>query len=479
MDAPRHKVALIVDPDSIAQRAAAEILGLLGFESVRAASSAEALDRVRQIGAALVLVGPELPDMAACDLVRRLRELDAGLPVVVLGPCDTGADALGPGTAVVDRAHDLDQLRRAIETLLPGEANHHHHQLAWADNHRDCRDPALCRVLERLFRGSAAMRHLEAAVQQAATIDAPVLVEGEAGVGKELVAQAVHHFSARAPRRWMKLSAASLPPDLLESELFGREDGAAGKPGKLELAAGGTLFLDDVDEVPAGLQAKLLRLLEDRDFFRVGGRDLLTIDVRIVAATRRSLTSLVAAGAFRADLYDCLNVVRIQVPPLRDRRDEIPQLVDHFRDTFARQYRRPAGPLSGETLDLLLAYRWPGNVRELEGMIKRYVVLGDERHLRSELEARLRAVGPGGTSPAPPAPLEALEIGLREIARRAAREAERVAIREVLERVQWNRAEAARLLKISYKTLLHRLNEEGFAKKPRAGRHGPPPAGGP
>jgi DNA-binding NtrC family response regulator len=314
------------------------------------------------------------------------------------------------------------------------------------------------------------MRAVARLVQQVAGTSLTVLIQGEPGVGKELVAKAIHDLSDRASSAWVTVNCSSLPAGLLESVLFGHEKGAfAGadsrKPGRLELADGGTMFLDQIDELPLRLQAKVLHFLQADQFFRAGGRDAVTVDVRVTAATSKNLETMVTSGAFREELWYRLNVVTIYVPPLRERREEIDVLAEQFREKFEKQFKRSVPKLSVETHELLAAYGWPGNIRELENLVKRYVALGEEEHLQEELKARLRITRTGVRSVAGPPSVAPTGLGLREIGRRAAREAERVAIEEVLEKVQYNRAEAARHLKISYKTLLHKLIDNGFGRK--------------
>jgi two-component system response regulator AtoC len=327
------------------------------------------------------------------------------------------------------------------------------------------------------------MQSVEHIVRQAADTNATILLQGESGTGKEMIAKAIHAISGRRDRPFLKVNCASLPGDLLESELFGHERGAftgahRRKPGKFELAHRGTFLLDEIGEVPIALQAKLLHVLQDGTFFRVGGSELMTADVRLIAATNRDLASVVAAGLFREDLYYRLNVVTITVPPLRERREEIPGLVAHFLSKFCRQYEREAPRLSAESMRLLHEYAWPGNVRELENMIKRLVVLQDESLLREEIALRRSrpwpALSPPSTAqntqreqqssvPPPPSPgLLGAQVGLKEVARRAALEAEKAVLKEVLDRVRWNRAEAARVLKISYKALLYKISAAGL-----------------
>jgi transcriptional regulator with PAS, ATPase and Fis domain len=325
---------------------------------------------------------------------------------------------------------------------------------------------------QHLFRYSDSMRQLERVVAQVADTSATVLIQGETGVGKELVAKSCHYLSSRARQPFLKVTCAALPPELLESELFGHEKGAftgatERKPGRFELANGGTLFLDEIGEMPLRLQPKLLNVLQDNEFFRVGGRELLTVDVRIIAATNRNLAEMVAKKRFREDLYYRLNVVNLAVAPLRERREEIPFLVEYFCKRFSAQFNRPKPSLSEETIALMLAHPWPGNLRELENLIKQWVVLQDEAHLRKEIEQRLRAleVTRPGTGKLRD---QRVRLDLKGIGRRAAREAEMEVLKDTLERVRWNRAEAARVLNVSYKTLLHKLRDANITGRRRS-----------
>ena len=280
------------------------------------------------------------------------------------------------------------------------------------------------------------------------------------------MARAIHDASLRRDRAFVKVNCAALPAELLESELFGHEHGAftgayRRKLGKFELADGGTIFLDEIGEMPLALQAKLLHVLQDHEFARVGGSDVIRVDVRVVASTNRDLEVAVAGGHFREDLYYRLKVVTLSVPPLRDRREEIPLLARAFVARFNAQWRRNV-VLSAESLQLLGDYGWPGNVRELENMMKRVVVLQREELLREELS------GPAAADPAAPPtprPVTPTKETLRDLARRAAIDAQREAIRDVLTRVNWNRAEAARLLNISYKALLYKIDQCGLGRK--------------
>jgi two-component system, NtrC family, response regulator AtoC len=348
------------------------------------------------------------------------------------------------------------------------------------------------RVTGVLLGMSEKMREVRELITRVADTDVTVLIRGESGTGKELVARAVHDASPRRGRVFVKVNCAALPSELLESELFGFERGAftgaiQQKPGKFEFAHQGTMFLDEVSEMQPSLQSKLLQVLQDGEFARLGGREDVHVDVRVVAATNRDLEVAVAEGQFREDLFFRLNVVCITLPPLRQRRDEIPALTDLFLRRYAQHYNRPRIALDPDTVRLFDAYEWPGNVRELENMIKRAVVLGSDASIRQELgdvlagrQARpgpIPALQPTASAP-PPAPpahqaasplpavaVPALPVGsLKDIARHAAREAERTLIFRTLQQTRWNRREAAEILGISYKALLYKIKEAELDK---------------
>ena len=317
-----------------------------------------------------------------------------------------------------------------------------------------------------LLDGSPPMRAIRTVVENIADTDATVLIRGESGVGKDLVARAIHAASPRRNGPFVKVNCAAIPAGLLESEFFGHEKGAftgahRRKPGQFEYANKGTIYLDEIAELPLVLQAKLLHVLQDFRFARVGGNAVIEVDTRVIAATNRDLEQAMARGEFREDLYYRLNVVEIRIPPLRERREEIPLLVASFLARFNAQYGRTKR-LSPETLTRLMEHAWSGNVRELENVIRRMVVLTDGEQAFETLVARGRN---GHAAAARPAPL--VTESLRDIARRGARDAERKALEAVLERVHWNRAEASRLLKVSYKTLLNKISECGLTPPSR------------
>jgi two-component system response regulator AtoC len=320
------------------------------------------------------------------------------------------------------------------------------------------------------------MREVRETIEQVADTDITVLVRGESGTGKELVARALYQLSNRSERPFVKVNCAALPSELLESELFGFEKGAftgaqKRKLGKFEYANRGTIFLDEISEMAPGLQAKLLQVLQDGEFSRLGGESDVKVDTRIIAATNRNLEEAVRSGEFREDLYYRLNVVMIPLPPLRDRIDAVPLLAEHFLNMYGEQYGKEARPLSPKTMSLMMEYKWPGNVRELENMIKRMVVLGNEQAVLKEIQRQDIAVSVAGTPEEDTLDLSSLSadlsdgegFDLKAISKRAARVAEKKVIERVLTQTRWNRKEAALRLQISYKALLYKMKENGLS----------------
>jgi two-component system, NtrC family, response regulator AtoC len=356
-------------------------------------------------------------------------------------------------------------LQAAVRTALP-------HSGPEPSNHTDRTvDKRYLTEYASLLGYGAKMRAIRELVEQVASINTTVLFRGESGVGKDLVARAVHAASPRADGPFVKVNCAALPGDLLESELFGHEKGAftgayRRKLGKFEFADKGTIYLDEIGELPLDLQAKLLHVVQDLQFSRVGGRELIRVDTRILASTNRNLEVALSRGEFREDLYYRLNVLEILVPPLRERREEIPVLASVFLDRFNQEYQQNR-QLTPDTLALLANSPWRGNVRELENFVRRFVVLGNAQRSHEELEAALRGIQRTDPSESPLLAPSTADVtqGLREIARRAARDAERKALKEVLDRVHWNRVAAARILKVSYKTLLAKIVECGVIQK--------------
>ncbi|MDR3733981.1 MAG: sigma-54 dependent transcriptional regulator [Acidobacteriaceae bacterium] len=310
-----------------------------------------------------------------------------------------------------------------------------------------------------LFGRHPHMAEIRETIAKVATTAATVLIRGESGVGKEIVARMIFTRSPRAQKPFVKVNCAAIPHDLLESELFGYEAGAftgatKSKPGKFELAHTGTLFLDEIAEMSPQLQAKLLHVLQDGEFARLGAKHDVKVDVRLLCATNKLLEQRVADGLFREDLFYRINVVSIHIPPLRERRDEILPLMRLFLAKYAAQYSKPPAAFSAEAEQAMLRHAWPGNIRELENLCKRFVIVGGETQILREMAAHLAEVP---ASPTPAAIVVSSNEPIFAIGKRASLEAEAVAIRRTLEETHWNRKEAARRLQMSYKSLLNRL----------------------
>ncbi|HEX8814689.1 MAG TPA: sigma-54 dependent transcriptional regulator [Terriglobales bacterium] len=313
---------------------------------------------------------------------------------------------------------------------------------------------------------SPIMRKLRSQAALVANVDIPVLMLGESGTGKEVMARLIHKLSPRAHRTFLKVNCAAVPGDLLESELFGYEPGAFtgathAKPGKFELCNKGTILLDEIGEMPYGLQAKLLHVLQDQQFSRLGSRSMVKVDVRILAATNINIQEAIATKSLREDLYYRLNAFTLQVPPLRERKEEIPILLKHFMAKMAEQFARQPLPVSAELVQACMDYSWPGNLRELNNFVKRYLVLGDEKAAIAELHPK----GDGAGAAFGAEGSDAGGQGLKSLARSAKDEAEAEAISKALEETNWNRKRAAVLLKISYKALLYKIRQYGLAER--------------
>jgi two-component system, NtrC family, response regulator AtoC len=311
---------------------------------------------------------------------------------------------------------------------------------------------------------SAAMRKIRSQAALVANVDIPVLLLGESGTGKEVLGRLIHKLSPRAHRTFLKVNCAAVPADLLESELFGYEPGAFtgathAKPGKFELCNRGTILLDEIGEMPPSLQAKLLHVLQDQQFSRLGSRSVIKVDVRILAATNINIPEALANKRLREDLYYRLNAFTMHLPPLRERKEEIPILLKHAMSLMAERYARAPLPLTPSLLQACQNHTWPGNLRELNNFLKRYLILGDETLAMAELQPRDDGNGGGrGESHGNDAG------GLKSVARTAKDEAEAEAITHALEQTNWNRKQAAALLQISYKALLYKIRQYGIAE---------------
>jgi two-component system, NtrC family, response regulator AtoC len=319
-----------------------------------------------------------------------------------------------------------------------------------------------------LFGASAKMEDVRETIDKVADTNATVLIRGESGTGKEMVARTIYSQSSRRDKPFVKVNCAAIPNDLLESELFGYEQGAftgatRQKLGKFDQANNGTLFLDEISEMHPSLQAKLLHVLQDGEFSRLGGKHDIAVDVRVLAATNKPLERAVSDGTFREDLFYRLNVVSIHIPPLRERREEIPVFIDFFLNKYSNYYNKRPTPFSEAAVQRMMNYDWPGNIRELENLVKRYTIVGNEAQIIRELATHKPIVTSTDIDMAsasmklPARHAQEEQPSLLEIGRRAAQKAEREAIERVLMQTKWNRRQAAKILKVSYKALLNKL----------------------
>ncbi|MEN8182790.1 MAG: sigma-54 dependent transcriptional regulator [Myxococcota bacterium] len=467
--APATARILIVDDSEGIRGFLASLLELRGYQ-VDTADSGRAALALLDSGASpdAILLDVMMPGIDGLETLRQIRQRDADVPVIMLsvvGRASTIVDAMQAGaTDYLNKPFEEEELVVTLRQVL---------EMVRLSAERDELVQSLDDPAGGAIWQGAAMQKIWGIIEQIRDTDVTVLIHGESGVGKEIVARTVHANSSRAAKPFVKVNCAALPNDLLESELFGYEKGAftgavARKSGKFEVAHEGTIFLDEIGEMSPALQAKLLQVLQDAEFTHLGGNREIRVDVRVVCATNRDLEQMVKEGGFREDLYFRLNVVNVAIPPLRERRSEIPALVDLFLRRYGTKYGRPRRSITPALSRLLGRHTFPGNVRELENMIKRIVVLESENSIIEEL------LSGGGYRAARAASafetlLDEIEetagtLPLREVGRRAAMEAERETIERVLHRTSWNRKQAARILGVSYKTLLQKIRECGLTE---------------
>jgi len=451
---------LVVDNEAKMRRILELSLRNMGHEVAQAADGEEALAALERDSYDLVLTDLRMPRLDGIGLLNALRTRGDDVPVIMLtayGTIETAVAAMKLGAAdYIIRPFEMETVEMAVERVLAMQAVQR--------ENRFLRDE-LSRGWGEFVGTSDSMQALYRLLEQVAPTRSSVFIVGETGTGKELVARALHQSSGRSGL-FVPINCAAIPAELLESELFGHAKGAftgalRDRVGKCELSSGGTLFLDEITEMPPALQAKLLRVLQEGTIERLGANTPTAVDLRVVAATNRDPLQAVEEGRLRRDLYFRLNVVRVDVPLLRDRHGDIPLLAEHFLHKYARELGRPAPRLSAQALQRLEAYAWPGNVRELENLIERAVVLcrGDAigpEHFPAEL-ARPAAAPASVTAPAMPAPLPASLSMKTEV-----EALERRLIAAALERSEDNKAAAARLLEISERALWYKLKRYGM-----------------
>jgi len=438
-----------------------------GYTTRSAASAEAALSLLRQESVDLVLTDLRLPGMDGLEFLQAAKRVSAALPVVVMtayGTVETAVEAMKAGASdYVLKPFSLEE----VKLIIRKELDVHHLR----EENRSLRE-ALGRRYEfkNIVARSPKMQEVLATVERVAPTNSTVLLGGESGVGKDLIARAIHQHSRRASGPFVKINCTAIPENLLESELFGYEKGAftgavASKPGKFELADKGTVFLDEIGDVPGAIQVKLLRVLQEREFERLGGTRTLKVDVRLVAATNRDLRAALEQGTFREDLYYRLNVVPISIAPLRERKEDIPYLVDHFIARFAREAGKPIEGITPAAMKLLTAFHWPGNVRELENVVERAVVLSQDEIIGRDLlpEAIISPASRFATLSSFPL---TKNTSLFEIIDSF----ERRVIIEMLEQTAWSQTEAADNFKIPLSTLNQKIKRHGIEIKKKRER---------
>lgn len=450
---------LVVDDEPSIRKYLQTLLEVDGYDVFTVNSGKEALERLESGERPdFIILDVLMPEMDGVETLRRMMHMDRSLNVVMLSCSNevtTVVEAIRIGAndyltkpfekseldAAMLKCRQKRELRRENEAL------------------RDYCDHLTADL--SFLAASPQMVKIRQQILQIAPVDVPIFIGGESGVGKEVVARMIHMRSPRASQPFIKVNCAALPSELLESELFGYEQGAftgavRAKPGKFEMANKGTIFLDEIAEMSPQLQAKMLHVLQDHQFNRLGGRQLVQCDVRVLAATNVNVREAIQSGRFREDLYYRLNVFSITVPPLRERTREIPLLFRHFLEKYCEKFQKDLMEPSENVIEAAMNYPWPGNLRELENFVKRYVILqDDEGSFRELLEmaATRQRTSPREDS-APPK-----EQGLKALVRGLKDEAEMEAIADALEKTNWSRKEAARMLGISYKALLYKMRQ--------------------
>ena len=440
---------LVVDDEPLVRNFLKEVLEAEDYEVLTTEDGLSALKEVERGGIDLVITDVRMPKLNGIDLLKEVKKRSPSTLVVVItayGTIENAVEAMKNGACdYITKPLSPEQIKLAIQ-----KASQHKNLL---NENRYLRSEVSQRYnFEQLIGRSPQMRRVYEMIDRVAPTNATVLIQGESGTGKELVARAIHYRSPRKDKPFVKVNCAALPEDLLESELFGHERGAftgavSKREGRFELADRGTLLLDEISETSPAFQAKLLRVLQEQEFERVGGSKTIKVDVRVIATTNKDLKQAIREGKFREDLYYRLNVLPIYLPPLRERKEDIPLLVQHFLEKYSRQNGLRIKSLSKKCLDMMMQYEWPGNVRELENVIERAVVMSEGE-----------TIFPENISLSSPVQKMSLsfpeEITLEEMEKRL--------ILHTLQRTGGNRTEAAKILGISVRTVRNKLKKYGM-----------------
>ncbi|MBN1946636.1 MAG: sigma-54-dependent Fis family transcriptional regulator [Bradymonadales bacterium] len=461
----QQQAVLVVEDDTNMRRVLVALLKNDGYKAYTATDGEEAMAALRLHEVAAVITDLKMPRVDGLTLLRHINTHHPDLPVIIItahGTVQTAVEAIKLGAFdFVTKPFEKEELKATVHKAVRAR------MLNLADFQAD---PAVFR--QHLIGQSPAMQSVFHVIDRVADSPSTALLTGESGTGKELVAKALHQGSRRRSRPFIKVNCAAIPHDLMESELFGHERGAftgavATKPGRFELADTGTLFLDEIAEIPVEMQVKLLRAIQEQEFERVGGIQTIKVDVRLIAATNRDLSAELQGGRFRDDLYYRLNVVPINLPPLRDRPEDLAPLVKHFTAKYNERLGKHVQGLTHEALRALQRYRWPGNIRELENVIERTILFADDEII--DVDDLPPEIGrPGDTLPDVPIPplfLPPPDSGLKDLIKETTAILEKQYIQRALEETHGNVTRAASLLKISRKSLQNKMKELGLRQE--------------
>ena len=457
---------LVVDDNPKVAWMLREGLSREGYDIVAAPDGKTGIQMMLEEKPRVIILDIKLPGMNGMEVLERVRSINSRVEIIMLsgyGETKQIVKAMKLGAAdFISKPFDVEEVEIVIRSVLEKselkkEVRHLRSELQAKSEY------------ENFVGDSPRILEIKSMIEQVADSELTVLIRGESGTGKEVVARALHRMSGRRDGSFVKVNCAALPKELLEAELFGHEKGAftgavKKKPGRFELASQGTIFLDEIGEMSPDLQAKLLQVLEHREFVRVGGVETIQVDVRILCATHRDLETALAQGRLREDLFYRLNEITLFLPPLRERMEDIPLLVEYLLHKICEQYHREYRPFSRPNMELLQQHDWPGNIRELENLVKQIVVRNDEDIISRVVTQRAQMQHVSTAEPLPAFQISDLETGLslKEATQQIVEKTERDLIRSALNRTNWNRKRAAELLGISYRSLLYKIKEYGL-----------------
>lgn len=452
---------LVIDDDPKVPWILSEGLGE-NYRIISARNGVEGIQMVTKEKPELVLLDIKMPGLSGMEVLDKVKTIDGNLDVIMLsghGDTQNVVESIRRGASeFINKPFNIEEVEIHIRTAL--EKNRLKKEVTKLKSKLEAKS-----AYDTLIGDSPQMLAVKNVIEQVADSELTVLILGESGTGKEIVARMLHALSSRAQKPFTKVNCAAIPRELLEAELFGYEKGAftgavKNKPGRFEVASTGTIFLDEIGDMPLELQSKLLQVLEQNEFVRVGGLQTVRVDVRIVCATNKNVEEALQKGIIREDLFYRLNEITIQLPPLREKMEDIPLLVDHFLQRYRILYERDFLGLSPEALKALKEYSWPGNVRQLENLIKQIVVRNDESMVFELSERIATEISSGG--PEPPSSRAEGELSLKRRISALVTQEEKKVISEALRRTNWNRRKAAKLLEISYRSLLYKIKDYGI-----------------